>query len=30
MFISSVLDTTAIDEKQVQSFFSKLTLEKLL
>lgn len=30
MFISSVLDTTAIDEKQVQTFFSKLTLEKLL
>ena len=30
MFLSSVLDTTAIDEKQVQSFFSKLTLEKLL
>ena len=30
MFVSSVLDTTAIDEKQVQSFFSKLTLEKLL
>ena len=30
MFIASVLDTTAIDEKQVQSFFSKLTLEKLL
>ena len=30
MFVSSVLDTTAIDEKQVQSFFSKLTLQKLL
>ena len=30
MLFSSVLDTTAIDEKQVQSFFSKLTLEKLL
>ena len=30
MFVSSVLDTTAIDEKQVQSFFSKLTLEKQL
>ena len=30
MFLSSVLDTTAIDEKQVQSFFSKLTLVKLL
>lgn len=30
MFFSSVLDSAAIDEKQVQSFFSKLTLEKLL
>ena len=30
MFLSSVLDTAAIDEKQVQSFFSRLTLEKLL
>ena len=30
MFVSSVLDSAAIDEKQVQSFFSKLTLEKLL
>ena len=30
MFFSSVLDSTAIDEKLVQSFFSKLTLEKLL
>ena len=30
MFISSVLDATAIDEKQVQSFFSTLTLQKLL
>ena len=29
MLFSAVLDTT-IDEKQVQSFFSKLTLEKLL
>ena len=28
MFFSSVLDSAAIDEKQVQSFFSKLTLEK--
>ena len=30
MFFSSVLDSTAIDEKQVESFFSKLTLQKLL
>ena len=30
MFVSSVLDSAAIDEKQVQSFFSKQTLEKLL
>ena len=27
MFFSSVLDSAAIDEKQVQSFYSKLTLE---
>ena len=30
MFVSSVLDSAAIDEKQVESFFSKLTLQKLL
>ena len=30
MIFSSVLDTQAIDEQQVQSFFSRLTLEKLL
>ena len=30
MFVSSVLDSAAIDEKQVASFFSKLTLQKLL
>ena len=30
MFVSSVLDLAAIDEKQVESFFSKLTLQKLL
>ncbi len=29
MFVSSVLDSAAIDEKQVKSF-SKLTLQKLL
>ena len=30
MIFSSVLDTQTIDEQQVQSFFSRLTLEKLL
>ena len=30
MFLSSILDAAAVDEAQVQSFFSKLTLEKLL
>ena len=30
MFFSTVLDSASIDEKEVASFFSKLTLEKLL
>lgn len=30
MFLSSILDAAAVDEAQVQSFFSRLTLEKLL